>query len=785
MKKHFLFKYVALFCFLIFPILIYVGGEENNKSKIDNLNENSRLAFFLLIQLQVPYLLENFTQNIKYEKVIDAIIYLYNEELAKSDVVKKQNSYSIQDIKNVVHGLQNIRRDIQNGDTKYFSWMDLISKECWNEENYCHMLTSEKCSLAVFRALPSKKLPITCISCMIYAINYALHSEYLFKIFSNIVVCNKTDNLKLLKLSNDIGLVREYRIYLNVLNKDELLKNIQSEIIILNIKNASRLINLLTTNIEESNKINETFKNIINESMSEIIKKGINRYIKYLNNNNLYTINENNDINIELDKAVTVTINGYLYLDKKSNKLLHVQDFGLFFPKFYFKKCINLLTSHNLFVQIEFGINHAHNFPQIENLFNFIELELILNSYFHLGNGHYSSTSIILKKFIYMNNQNENFNENDSNIYTYDEFNKDKYNVDNLLLFEDEIVENKEGNKFEKDNLQNNNLQNIPNLNIQNVFEEKYAENIQAEPFDDQTVILILMVKILTETKISVIKKNIINLLIKPVYSKSLDGFEYKDHKLIQNELVEVLGESYSNSNNYFKRRTLGFGSKINKRDIEKLEKITPTGYKLIQLAFKNYNSFSINDRKKIYSGNQMFSLFQNRLHYLTNWDAKILFIKKIESENVIEKKYNVYSYPEEGCTNWLVTCYIIIVLLIILLSFILYRYVLNDQFNLIKIMKNWKTNKIKKKQKKYSYINYNSHYKYNYSKLGLNNRIRGSDIDRKELRQLIRENRKRHSSNRKHKHKESRKSDKQVEQNENNSSNNFFREEIQTSYKV
>ncbi|SCM03100.1 conserved Plasmodium protein, unknown function [Plasmodium chabaudi adami] len=780
MKKHFLFKYVALFCFLIFPILIYVGGEENNQSKIDNLNENSRLAFFLLIQLQVPYLLENFTQNIKYEKVIDAIIYLYNEELAKSDVVKKQNSYSIQDIKNVVQGLQNIRRDIQNGDTKYFSWMDLISKECWNEENYCHMLTSEKCSLAVFRTLPSKKLPITCISCMIYAINYALHSEYLFKIFSNIVVCNKTDNLKLLKLSNDIGLVREYRIYLNVLNKDELLKNIQSEVIILNIKNASRLINLLTSNIEESNKINETFKNIINESMSEIIKKGINRYIKYLNNNNLYTINENNDINIELDKAVTVTINGYLYLDKKSNKLLHVQDFGLFFPKFYFKKCINLLTSHNLFVQIEFGINHAHNFPQIENLFNFIELELILNSYFHLGNGHYSSTSIILKKFIYMNNQNGNFNENDSNIYTYDEFNKDKYNVDNLLLLEDEIVENKEGNKFEKDN-----LQNIHNLNIQNVFEEKYAENIQAEPFDDQTVILILMVKILTETKISVIKKNIINLLIKPVYSKSLDGFEYKDHKLIQNELVEILGESYSNSNNYFKRRTLGFGSKINKRDIEKLEKITPTGYKLIQLAFKNYNSFSINDRKKIYSGNQMFSLFQNRLHYLTNWDAKILFIKKIESENVIEKKYNVYSYPEEGCTNWLVTCYIIIVLLIILLSFILYRYVLNDQFNLIKIMKNWKTNKIKKKQKKYSYINYNSHYKYNYSKLGLNNRIRGSDIDRKELRQLIRENRKRHSSNRKHKHKESRKSDKQVEQNEDNSSNNFFREEIQTSYKV
>lgn len=84
---------------------IYVGGEENNQSKIDNLNENSRLAFFLLIQLQVPYLLENFTQNIKYEKVIDAIIYLYNEELAKSDVVKKQNSYSIQDIKNVVQGV--------------------------------------------------------------------------------------------------------------------------------------------------------------------------------------------------------------------------------------------------------------------------------------------------------------------------------------------------------------------------------------------------------------------------------------------------------------------------------------------------------------------------------------------------------------------------------------------------------------------------------------------------------------------------------------------------------
>ncbi|CAD2087064.1 conserved Plasmodium protein, unknown function [Plasmodium vinckei lentum] len=781
MKKHFLLKYVTLFYFLIFPILIYVRSEENNQRKVDSLNENNRLAFFLLIQLQVPYLLENFTQSIKYEKVIDAVIYLYNEELTKSDVVKKQNSYSIQDIKNVVQGLQNIRRDIQDGNTKYFNWMDLISKECWNEENYCHMLTSKKCSLAVFRTLPSKKLPITCISCMIYAINYALHSEYLFKIFSNIVVCNKSDNLKLLNLSNDIGLVREYRIYLNVLNKDELLKNIQSEIIILNIKNASRLINLLTSNIEENSKINVTFKNIINESMSEIIKKGINRYIKYLNNNNLYIINENNDINIELDKAVTVTINGYLYLDKKSNKLLHVQDFGLFFPKFYFKKCTNLLTSHNLLVQIEFGINHAHNFPQIENLFNFIELELILNSYFHLGNGHYSSTSIVLKKFIYMNNQNGNLSEKDSNIYTYDEFNKDKYNVDNLLLFEGEIVENEEDGKFEK----NNNLQNIHNLNTQNAFEEKHADNVPVEPFDDQTVILILMVKILAETKINVIKKNIINLLIKPVYSKSLDGFEYKEHKLIQNELVEILGESYSNSNNYFKRRTLGFGLKINKRDIEKLEKITPIGYKLIQLAFKNYNSISINDRKNIYSGIQMFSLFQNRLHYLTNWDAKILFIKKIESQNVIEKKYNVYSYPEEGCTNWLVTCYIIIILLIILLSFMLYRYVLYDKLNLVKILKNWKTNKEKKKQKKYSYINYNSHYKYNYSKYGLNKKMRGSDFDRKELRQLIRENRKRHSSAHKHKHKDSRKSSQPVEQNEDNSSNNFFREEIQTNYKV
>ncbi|CXI10451.1 conserved Plasmodium protein, unknown function [Plasmodium berghei] len=781
MKKYFLLKYAILFYFLIFPILIYVGSEENNQSKIDNLNENSRLAFFLLIQLKVPYLLEKFTQSIKYEKVIDAIIYLYNEELAKPDVVKKQNSYSIQDIKNVVQGLQNIRADIKNGDTKYFNWMNLIYKECWNDENYCHMLTSEKCSLAVFKTLPSSKLPITCISCMIYAMNYALHSEYLFKVFSSIVVCNKADNLKLLSLSNDIGLIREYRIYLNFLNKNELLKNIQSEIIILNIKNSSRLINLLTNNMEENNKINVTFRNIINESMSEIIKNGINRYIKYLNNNHLYTINENNDINIELEKAVTVTINGYLYLDKKSNKLLHVQDFGLFFPKFYFKKCINLLTSHNLFVQIEFGINHVHNFAQIKNLFNFIELELILNSYFHLGNGYYSSTSIILKKFIYMNNQNVTFNEKDNNIYIYNEFNKDKYNVDNLLFFEDEIIGSKEDDDFQK-----NNSNNIHNLDILNSFEEKYADNIKLNPFDDKTIILILMVKILTETKITVIKEKIISLLIKPVYSKSLDGFEYKEHKLIQNELVDILGESYSNSNNYFKRRTFGFGSKINKKDIEELEKITPIGYKLIQIAFKSYNFISINDRKNIYSGSQMFSLFQNRLHYLNNWDAKILFIKKIESQNIIEKKYNVYSYPEEGCNNWLVTCCIIIILLIILLSFILYRYVLNDKFNLAQIMKNWKTNKKKKKLKKYSYINYNSYYKYNYSKLGLNKRMRDSrSIDRKELRQLIRKNRKKHSSYYNYKDREAQKTKQHLDKNEDNSSKNFFREEIQTSYQV
>ncbi|ETB58902.1 hypothetical protein YYC_03658, partial [Plasmodium yoelii 17X] len=776
MKKCVLLKYATLFYFLIFPILIYVGSEENDQSKIDSLNENSRLAFFLLIQLQVPYLLEKFTQSVKYEKVIDAIIYLYNEELAKPDVVKKQNGYSIQDIKNVIQGLQNIQADIKDGDTKYFNWMNLIYKECWNEENYCHMLTSKKCSLAVFKTLPLNKLPITCISCMIYAINYGLHSEYLFKIFSNIVVCNKIDNLKLLNLSNDISLIREYRIYLNFLNKDELLKNIQSEIIVLNIKNASRLINLLTSNMEENNKINVTFRNIINESMSEIIKKGINRYIKYLNNNHLYTINESNDINIELEKAVTATINGYLYLDKKSNKLLHVQDFGLFFPKYYFKKCINLLTSHNLFIQIEFGINHVHNFAQIKNLFNFIELELMLNSYFHLGNGYYSSTSIILKKFIYMNNQNDAFSEKDNNIYIYNEFNKDKYNVDNLLFWEGG---NNSGDK-------SGSPINIHNMNGQNSFGEMYGDNIKLTPFDDQTIVLILMVKILTETKISVIKEKIINMLIKPVYSKSLDGFEYKEHKLIQNELIDILGESYRNSNNYFKRRTFGFGSKINKRDIEELEKITPIGYKLIQIAFKSYNSIPINNKKNIYSGNQMFCLFQNRLHYFTNWDAKIIFIKKIESQNVIEKKYNSYSHPEEECNNWLVTCCIIIIIfLIILISFILYRYVLNDRFNLVKIMKNWKINKKKKKLKKYSYINYNSYY--NYSKLGLNKKMKDSSnsIDREELRQLIKKNRKKNASYYKHKDRETHKTKKQLEKNGNNSSTNFFREEIQTSYQV
>ncbi|KYN99677.1 hypothetical protein PGSY75_1029700 [Plasmodium gaboni] len=661
-------------------------GGLNNAETLDNLDDNSVLAFFLLIQLEVPYFLEGLSSKVIYEKVIDATIYLFKEEIIKSGDINEIKHSIVQNINNIIIGLNNILRDIKNNDEKYLIWLELISNDCWNKENGCRIITRRNCSLSVLTMLPKRGLAITCMSCIIYALNYASHSLYLFKNFSNIENCNNENNIKLISLSSEISIIRENIIYLNSLEKISVLKNVQSEIIVIHIKNGSGLIKLL--NIEGHG----AFIRIVSNSIYEVIKKSINDYIKYVNNNNIYKNNDyTKNLNIDMIKSITLTINGYLYKDNQKNKIFRIFDFGLFLTDIHLNKCISLLNGNNIFIQLEIGSSQTNVPFKNGNILNLIELEIILNSFLHFGYNYYSKVFLMFKKIIYL----KNFNDTDVFIYHY-----------NNNIYEDMgkwLRPNLNSAPNKHINLNNNIVNNViyhPNQNNNNNI--NLLNNIdETQLTDDQTIYCIIIVNITPENKYLFLKESIINLLNKPIYSRSLSGFQYKDNKIINEELIEILGESYYNSLNKSKRRTKVFGSRINAREIQSVEKLIKPGLKLIHIAFHNFTSIPVEQRNTFYSANNMFSLFQHRIHYLKEWNPKLLIIKKFYPEDMIIKSYNVYSYPKNNNKYWfIISCTVIPFLIIILFILLCKRWFPDNVFLCFPFFSKHRRNHNKQKRK-------------------------------------------------------------------------------------
>ncbi|SCN45115.1 conserved Plasmodium protein, unknown function [Plasmodium malariae] len=739
MKKQLMFTYaVTLCCVLRWLNQANVACAINNEVSLDDLDGNTLLAFFLLVQLNIPYFLKGFSQKIIYEKLLDGLIHLFNEEIGKNKIIKEQKGFDLQDVRSTVVGLGNILTDIRRKEIKYFTWIDLIFKECWNEQNNCAALTTRRCALSSLSMLPKKVLPITCTTCILYALNYALHSKYLFNSINREQVCNDENNKKLVAISTDISYVREYSVYLNSLSTISALKNIQSEIFVFHIKSAKVLINLLKQNNLEA------FTRIVNNSLSEVIKKSADLYIKYSQSNNFFLPNGSSGSSGSisnsssgsaltreaLEKLFVLTVNGYAYYDKASNEILRAHDFGLFFTEFYLKKCTSLLTGNNLFLQIEIGYSPEFNIKSLQNgsFINLVEFEFILNPYLRIGPNDYSKSDLFLKKLIYMNDK-----DGSSNVFTYDEFARDIDVAENLLPYD----AHKPKGVVSDDSSGNSRGSGNPFLRSSPPEERKSEENSKKKNLEltkDQTIFCILMVKILPENKYTQMKESIINLLSEPVNSRALEGFKYNDNKLINKELIEILGESYNNPYTNIKRRTNHFGYRINKSDIHSIEKIILDGHKLVQIAFHNFISIPLNMRKKIYSANQMFSLFEHRYHYLNGWDTQILFIKKIHPEDIIEKSFTVYSNDKSNNHFWFIICCGIISLFIIIVCFIFYKYIFQKKFNFSLLFK-------KRKTKKHKYSTFTTRYKYHKhnSKFAKYSKEKIQHVDKEELRHLIR----------------------------------------------
>ncbi|KJP86667.1 hypothetical protein AK88_03674 [Plasmodium fragile] len=709
MKTHCLLQYVAVLYFVLTCLnRTRVRGAQNNRAGLAGLNDNVLVAFLLLVQLEVPHFLGPFSKKEKYEKVIDGAIYLFTKEVDTEKRAEEQRGYTVQDVRHVITGLNSLLNDIKSGSERYFTWMELITNECWREEDGCRGLITQSCALSVLNGLPKKTLPVTCRSCLMYALNYALHTKHLFTNMLQIQNCNEQSNLQLINLTKDVGFVREHRIYLNNLETISAGKNVRSHVIIFHIKNATKLVHILTTHGQEK------FTHVMNDAVLEVIKKSIQKYKTYLEHNSFFIRNGESEIKLELENLISVTINGYLYLDNTNGEIFRVRDFGLFFTEDSLDQFISMLTGSNLFLQVEMGTpaggevpQNGHPFP-IENLLNLIEFELVLNSYLHLGDNYFSKAVMLMKKVFYA----EGKNANDVLIYAADatdvpdgqneEDGKNEGVVKNFLAIA-------KGGKFPRTPPsghlrgvpQEGHLRRVPWRNHlsaapPNEHRKQIEEfkRTQLELMDDQTIFFIMLVKILPENKYPLMKNVIVDLLTKPVYSNSLTGFSYNDGKKINKELIEVLGESYHDPINNLKRRTKHFGSRINKREIQAIEKLIHQGYKLTQIAFHNYSSMPLNSRKNIYSAVKMFSLFEHRVHYLTGWDAHILFSKRMYPEDMVEKNYNVYAYAQSAGNHWFIICCTVIPLLLIILSFLLYKYFFHDKLKFSFLFRNRKYKK-------------------------------------------------------------------------------------------
>eukprot|EP00366_Plasmodium_knowlesi_P004317 XP_002261815.1 hypothetical protein, conserved in Plasmodium species [Plasmodium knowlesi strain H] len=639
--------------------------------------------------------------------------------------------------------LNSLLDDIKNGNEIYITWIELITNECWREEDGCRALSPRSCTLSVLNALPKKALSVTCSSCIMYALNYALYSRLLFMNMVQIQNCNEENNLKLINLTKDVGFVREHRIYLNSLETISVAKNVRSQVIILHIKDARKLVDILKTHGHER------FTQVVRDALLEVVKKTIETYKRYLHHNSSFSINGENEKKMNLSNLVYLTINGYLYMDDATGGNIRVRDFGLFFTEDSLEKCLLMITRRNLFLQVEMGTlgaeahqNGGHHFP-IGNLLTLIEFQLVLNSYLHFGENYFSKTLMLMKKVFYAEDKNE------KGVFSYGEDGIDRADIEEVGVVNNFLAIEKGGKLrkvFQGGHLRgapqeshskrvswgNHHLNAVPPNEHRKQIEE--FKRTQLELMDDQTIFFIMLVKSLPENKYTLMKSVIVDLLTKPVYSNSLKGFSYNDGKKINKELIEILGESYNDPINNLKRRTMHFGSRINKREIQAFEKLLHQGYKLTQIAFHNYSSMPLNSRKNIYSAVKMFSLFEHRVHYLTGWDAHILFSKRIYPEDMVEKNYNVYSYAHSVGNHWFIICCTVIPLLLIILLFLLYKYFFHDKLKFSFLFRN-------RKYKKRSHGSSGSALKY-YRHLsgGVNlSSARRQHADRAELQHLLR----------------------------------------------
>ncbi|CAI7719252.1 conserved Plasmodium protein, unknown function [Plasmodium vivax] len=761
MKTHRLLQYVAVLYFVLTCLnRSHVRGAQNNRDGLAGLDDNALVAFLLLVQLEVPHFLEPLSKKEKYEKVIDGAIYLFTKEVAREGRAEEQRGYTLQDVRHVITGLNTLLNDIKSGNERYFTWMDLIANECWREADGCRALSTRSCALSVLNALPRKTLPVTCRSCVMYALNYALHSKLLFANLLQVQNCNEERNLKLIGLSKDVGLVREYRIYLNSLEAISAAKNVRSQVLILHIKNGSKLVDMLKTDGHER------FTQVMSDALLEVIKKSIGTYTKHLKHDSSFSQNGETEIKLDGANLISLTINGYLYLDQTSGEILRLKDFGLFFAEDSLEQFVSMLTGGNLFLQVEMGTPGGGEVPQngdpplvgdppqngdppqagdppqnsdpfpIGNLLTLIEFELALNSYLHLGANYFSKAELLMKRVFYAEGHNAN------GVFSYGANRNDRSDRSGRLegLMVDNLLASAKGAKLRRAQ-QSGHLRGATRKNLfsgapLNEHRKRIEEfkRTQLELMDDQTIFFIMLVKSLPENKYTQMKSVIVDLLTKPVYSKSLKGFSYNDGKKVNKELIEVLGESYNDPVNNLKRRTKHFGSRINKREIQAIEKLIQQGYKLTQIAFHNYSSIPLNSRKSIYSAVKMFSLFEHRVHYLTGWDAHILFSKRIYPEDMVEKNYNVYSYAQSGGNYWFIICCTVIPLLVIILSFLLYKYLFHDKLKFSFLFRN------RKNKKRSNGSSGGAHKYYRHLSGGVNlSSARRQHADRAELQHLLR----------------------------------------------
>lgn len=558
-------------------------------------------------------------------------------------------------------------------------WLNLFTNKCWIDGKNCSHLVKSPCLYPILQMLPTTAMTVTCASCVIYSLKYALHTMFLFRDFITLAQCNLENSKLFLLMGEDVAFIRRYRVYLVSLLKSPLIKPLQTTVVILLIKNARGLTTLLKL------KDREKFQRSLGKSIFDVTSKAIASFGEIAN----YHKKKENRKAIRINsKTFTLTFNGYLYWGD-NNEIIREDDFGLFLEPSQLKKCKQLLEEHFLIAQFELGDGTDGSKIDSGQIYRMFNHELLLSPFLHFEAGYYSRAEVLMHLTLYINNAEEN-SGSDSN--------------------QNEKPEQNEGNEANTNGNAPANSRAKPKSFVQYVLNPKSSlpmftnlsttENIKTTEdemqvnrgqkayvgrndfMDDQTVIFVILTNILVENKMSNMLTKIVNLIKNPVNSRALSGFRYNKLLLVQTSLIEILGESILDNNAATPVRTRLFGHRLTRQEVESMEKLLKPGQKLTQIMFKNNTALTQEVRKKSYSAVQMFKLFSYRLHYYDTWNSRILFHKKIHPEDVLSQKhYENYSQNMSSNKQWLIVSCTVIPTLVILLLFIIYKYVVPAHF--------------------------------------------------------------------------------------------------------